>query len=123
MTDEESVRRFLPKADIRRNGRLKMTRFRTKPTEVEAVQWNGSAYGTYVGKEYANGMSGEDAYGVEHTVTCCYITTSRGCLRVRLGDWIVTGADGERRLFRPKAFRAAHEAMQPPGPQPGPVTD
>lgn len=102
-------------------------KYRKKPVEVEAEQWwppsderhdpsmladpvnrpnsekNPSKLWP-IGSLYLTGTWQEDAFFT--------IRTMEGHLWAKPGDWIVTDSEGDKTLFRPEAFEAAHEPVE-----------
>ena len=71
--------------------------YRKKPVIIEAVQFR-SIEPLPDGVEY-------DASGF------AIIKTSEGNMRVRDGDWVITGVKGERYPCKPDIFTATYEAV------------
>jgi hypothetical protein len=55
---------------------------------------------------------GYDAHGVEYTVCDTGLQTSRGFVKMWPGDWLVTGPDGERRVYSDRSFRQNFEPAE-----------
>lgn len=75
-----------------------LTKFRKKPVVIEAVQWfkMGDHPAVKMTPDYlANGSRGEESPGIE---------TLEGKLRVSVGDWIITGVNGEHYACKPDIF-------------------
>lgn len=77
-----------------------MATYRRKPETVEAEQWHS-------GQDPLDGMVYDDS----DSVYC--IPTLEGLLAPDDGDWIITGAKGERRLCKPDIFEATYEPVEP----------
>jgi len=90
-----------------------MPRFRKKPVEIEAVQFNGTV-------ESANrilGWIGGDG-GVARRVHATkperglIIHTLEGAMRAEPGDWIIKGVVGEFYPIKADIFRATYEPAE-----------
>lgn len=80
-----------------------MAKYRKKPVEIEAIQWNGNnprAVTSFVG---ANGCALE---GGELT-----IFTLEGDMHASLNDWIIRGVAGEFYACKPDIFEQTYEAV------------
>jgi hypothetical protein len=70
-------------------------KFRKKPVEVEAIQWNGNSnkqeIGQFVGKELKSELESETAYvvGKGAPIFSLLIETKEGLMKALKGDWIV----------------------------------
>jgi hypothetical protein len=75
-----------------------MSRFRTKPFEIEATQWfkDGDHPAVF----------NDDRYGF-------MVQTRQGAVRVDPGDWIITLADGETYPCKPDVFAAKYKPDTP----------
>ncbi|MFD9465319.1 hypothetical protein [Streptomyces sp. NPDC060027] len=90
-----------------------MTRYRKKPVEIEARQFDGT-----VGS--ANrilgwiGSTGGDAKRVHATrpELGLVIHTLKGGMRAEPGDWIIRGIQGEFYPCKPDIFAATYEAVE-----------
>lgn len=88
------------------------TRYRKRPVEIEAVQFNGTV-------ESANrilgwiGSDGGDARRVHTTKPerGLIIHTLEGAMRAEPGDWIIQGAKGEFYPVRSDIFAATYEPV------------
>lgn len=78
-------------------------RFRKKPVEVEAVQYDGTV-GSYLEIRHWSGKAFR--YNDERTLT---VRTPEGVMFPLPGDWIVREATGEFRRCKPDIFAATHE--------------
>lgn len=74
-----------------------MPKFRKKPVVIEAVQ--------YLGNNLLSGVCECAAAGIPH----CH--TLEGTLKISLGDWIITGIQGERYPCKPDIFEATYERV------------
>jgi len=70
-------------------------KFRKKPVEVEAIQWNGNTNRAeivaFVGKELNTELESETAYlaGIAPPIFSLLIETKEGVMKAFKGDWIV----------------------------------
>ena len=70
-------------------------KFRKKPVEVEAIQWNGNTNRAeivaFVGKELNTELESETAYlaGISPPIFSLLIETKEGVMKAFKGDWIV----------------------------------
>jgi len=88
-----------------------MTKYKHKPTEVEASQWDGTTGGgNAVAKEL--GIPGEirGLYGgAEQNIASISIETRNGEVKVLPGDWIVKGPSGDIWPVNRTMFVAVYE--------------
>jgi outer membrane protease len=71
-----------------------MAKFRKKPVVIEATQWFKDGDHPAV---YESGLSG-----------CYHIETLEGEVRVRPGDWIITGVKDEHYPCKPDIFEMTY---------------
>lgn len=88
-----------------------MTRYRKRPIEIEAVQWDG-------GSETANSFLGE-SYGTDWHYESSeseniVIPTLEGDMHVMVGAWIVRGVKGEFYPVQDEIFRGTYERVESP---------
>jgi hypothetical protein len=102
-----------------RSAALEAARFRKKPVEIEAIQFDGSKASYLAIEQWAGHkaiMLGED-WNVE-------IATLEGTMTARPGDWIIKGVKGEFYPCKPDIFIATYEAAalvpEPSPPEPSP---
>jgi hypothetical protein len=89
-----------------------VARYRKKPVEIEAVQFDGTV-------ESANrvlgwiGNNGGDAKRAHATrpELGLVICTLEGDMRADMGDWIIRGVQGEFYPIKEAIFRATYEAV------------
>jgi len=81
-------------------------KYRKLPVEVEAVEFfcvdmddKGGCYGT----------PREDDNGVEHLITIHGIRTLEGFMKIKNGDMIITGIEGEKYACRRDIFDKTYE--------------
>ncbi|MFF4989638.1 hypothetical protein ACFY19_20765 [Streptosporangium saharense] len=80
-----------------------MTRWRTIPREVEAVEWIGYP-------EQVRDLFGRAPVTVDARRRL-FVPTLRGGRFAELGDWVVRTPDGELAVWIDPAFRAHHEPI------------
>ncbi|GAA1888298.1 hypothetical protein GCM10009837_07680 [Streptomyces durmitorensis] len=98
-----------------------MARYRKKPVEIDAAQWDGTAEGaTPIIDWILNGGStanyicsnpdrcAEHNGDIPHSIS---IRTLEGDMTASLGDWIIRGVKGEFYPCRDDIFRATYEAV------------
>ncbi len=72
-----------------------MAKFRKKPVEIEAIQWNGNSnkkeIENFVGRELKSELESETAYVAEKGVPIfsLLIETKEGVMKAFRGDWII----------------------------------
>lgn len=77
------------------NNKTMIQKFRKKPVEVEAIQWNGNTNRAeivaFVGKELNTELESETAYlaGISPPIFSLLIETKEGVMKAFKGDWIV----------------------------------
>lgn len=92
-----------------------MPRFRKKPVEIEAMQWDGSeevqaqivSWPWKVGDSPGRIQGWFDGGGY-HLV----VYTLEGAMRVNPGDWIIRGVQGEFYPCKPDIFEATYEPVE-----------
>jgi hypothetical protein len=80
-----------------------MARFRKKPVEIEAVQFDGTFPLAFL----------QDTEQVRWDEDCLAIDTLEGTMRAREGDWIIRGIQGEPYPCKPDIFEATYEPVEP----------
>lgn len=87
-------------------------RYRKKPVEIEAMQFDGSLES---GNEIATWAIGDKLrftenkhHGLPHTL---YINTPEGVMTASEGDWIIKGVAGEFYPCKPDIFAATYEKV------------
>jgi len=79
-----------------------MAKYRKKPMVVEAYQFNPAEKADYI-----HILSFSDAgHGIDNRWG---IETLEGIMEVKVGDWIVTGVEGERYPVKPRIFEVTYE--------------
>lgn len=79
-----------------------MARFRKKPVEIEAVQWDGDNI-----REIASFAGGSASLGSGVLI----IRTLEGEMRADPGDWIIRGVKGEFYPRKPDIFAQTYDAV------------
>lgn len=85
-------------------------RFRRKPIVVEAVQWfPDPEYGRFDGDRYKNRQVGYDLFRVEYTITEVGFRGRQGWQKIKPGDWLVGGTQGEVWVVEGESFLEYYE--------------
>lgn len=90
-------------------------RFRKKPVEIEAVQWDGQGIASGAAPEWfrrAMWLPKGTAGGISRQAAELVISTLEGEMRALPGDWIIRGVAGEVYPCKPKIFAATYEAVE-----------
>lgn len=86
-----------------------MGKFRKKPVEIEAIQFNGRSSIHEMEREWGHRFTEKsefnDALGIFD------IHTIEGTLRVSPGDWVVKGVIGEFYPCRPDIFEKTYDPV------------
>lgn len=90
-----------------------MKKYRKKPVEIEAMQWDGSMTSTddvtfWCGGEYDYIVKPSDPTDQSEWIN---IPTLEGVMRASVGDWIIRGVKGEFYPCKPDIFAATYEAV------------
>lgn len=93
-----------------------MTRYRKKPVEVDAIQWDGTAAGATPIIDWILSNGGTARYhspnGIDYTSTHeLIIDTLEGKMWARRGDFIIRGVQGEFYPCKPDIFTATYEEV------------
>jgi hypothetical protein len=83
-----------------------MNRFRKKPVEIEARQFDKNDSGLSL-LDWCGGEVFNDAVDG----TCILINTPEGQMKAVDGDWIIKGVKGEFYPCKPDIFAATYEAV------------
>jgi hypothetical protein len=96
-------------------------KFRKKPVEIEAIQWNGNSnkreIEKFVGKELKSEIESETAYvaGKGAPIFSLLIETKEGIMKAVKGDWIIKEPfpTGDRNFYpcKPEIFEQTYEAV------------
>lgn len=79
-------------------------KYRKKPIEIEAIQWDGTNTQTIM--EWAGGSVVTVRADTPNNLT---IETLEGDHRASVGDWIICGIKGEHYPCKPDIFAATYE--------------
>jgi hypothetical protein len=92
-------------------------RYRKKPIEIEAVQFewkDGEGIPDIPGVRFSKWVDvniPDHGTKLAPIASTAYIETLEGPLRVSRGDWIITGVKGERYPCKPDIFEATYEPV------------
>ena len=82
-----------------------MSRWRKMPVVIDAVQITDETFdASHPNHEHIPGI----VYNPESK--CAFIKTLEGLMRAEIGDWIITGVNGEHYPCKPDIFAATYEA-------------
>lgn len=84
-----------------------MARYRKKPVEIEAVQWDGNE-ATF---DLVMGWSADEDRTFSMSQGNLYIATLEGEMRADPGDWIIRGVEGEVYPCKPSVFTATYDPV------------
>lgn len=84
-------------------------KFRKKPVEIEAMQWDGTRPSANAIIEWA-----QECRQVVHVRTdhALYVATFEGEMTVSHGDYVIRGVAGELYPCKPDIFAATYEAVE-----------
>ncbi len=90
-----------------------MARYRKKPVEIEAAQFDGTKESAnqilaWIGSNEENARRAHNAKPEAGLV----IVTLEGDMRAKPGDWIIRGVQGEFYPCKPDIFDATYEAVE-----------
>lgn len=85
-------------------------RFRKKPVEIEAMQWDGTAAGATPIIDWAL-SSGGTIRCHSHPRSYLSVDTLEGAMSASKGDWIICGVENEFYPCKPSVFAATYEAV------------
>lgn len=96
-----------------------MSRYRKKPVEIEAMQWDGTANGATRIIDWILGHGSTATYTCSNPDRCAEhdgdtphaisIRTLEGTMRADLGDYVIRGLRGEFYPCKPDIFAATYE--------------
>ncbi len=96
-------------------------KFRKKPVEIEAIQWNGNSnkqeIEKFVGKELKSELDSETAYvaGKGAPIFILLIETKEGIMKAFRGDWIIKEPfpTGDRDFYpcKPEIFEQTYDVI------------
>ena len=93
-----------------------MPRFRKRPVEVEAVQWNGTNHAEIA--DFLGGDIFDSTWDWEFTEMpnpkyhAVRLDTLEGSMLARVGDWIIKGVQGEHYPCKPDIFAATYDEIE-----------
>lgn len=87
-----------------------MAKYRKKPVVIEATQYFPDNTTDIVGLIYTLGEDGVD-YGSGIPGVSVSIKTLEGRMKVSVGDWIITGVNGEIYPCKPDIFAKTYEPV------------
>jgi len=91
-----------------------MPKFRKKPVEIEAVQFDGNNADEILDWVNEHNEDGNTAHLVPHgefTKDAIIIPTLEGDHRADVSDWIIQGVKGEFYPCKPDIFEATYDAV------------
>lgn len=98
-----------------------MPRFRKRPVEIEAVQWDGTADGATPIVDWILAAGAGAAYQCSNPERCAQyggdaphvivVRTLEGDMRATVDDWIIRGVKGEFYPCKPDIFEATYEPL------------
>ena len=94
--------------------KLMPLKYRKKPVEIEAMQWDGTAAGATPIINWVLSQGGtaryheDDDAHVEHL----RIDTLEGTMRADVGDFIIRGVEGEFYPCKPEIFAKTYDAVE-----------
>ena len=89
---------------------MKIQKFRKKPVEIEAVQWDGSPSTVHAIQNWAEEYSKFIVFiGWSNVLE---IPTLEGTMRAHVGDWIIRGVKDEFYPCKPDIFEATYELLE-----------
>ena len=94
-----------------------MAKFRKKPVEIEAHQWDGSHHRgmfEFLGGSSCDPIAGYgDNFYIDHSKVegGLMIKTLEGEHKASIGDWIIKGVKGEYYPCKPDVFELTYEAV------------
>lgn len=83
-----------------------MAKYRKKPVEIDAWQWDGKATAT----DRPEWMRGPEILA-DHSEQILRIATLEGVMTAKAGDWIIRGVKGEMYPCRDDIFRMTYEVV------------
>ena len=100
---------------------MTITRFRKRPVEIDAMQWDGTATGATRIIDWILGNGATATYTCSNPDRCAEndgdtphsiaIRTLEGTMRADLDDWIIKGVAGEFYPCKPDIFAATYEPV------------
>lgn len=97
-------------------------RYRKKPVEIEAVQFDGDNRRQVLSFIYPT-MSEDGLRGAEVMALPIVIPTLEGDMNVSVGDWVIRGIKGEYYPCKPDIFEASYDVVSRQDPRCPPPPD
>lgn len=93
-----------------------MAKYRKKPVEIEAIQWNGaneSEIEAFVGDVAKFTVTSDAAWKVNMAkpITKLEIETLEGIMTAQIGDFIIRGVEGEFYPCKPDIFERTYDKI------------
>ena len=90
-------------------------RYRKRPVEIEAIQWNGSdgwadAIVQWITAGDHTAQHVKEPNGFDNAIA---INTLEGVMHAMPGDWVIKGVKGEFYPCKPSVFDATYERVSP----------
>lgn len=86
-------------------------KFRKKPLEIEALQWDGSTASSDKIEAWSKGKARLRRAG-PGSVPAIEVNTREGVVRCRPLDWVIKGVAGEFYPCAPEIFEATYEEVE-----------
>ncbi len=84
-------------------------KYRKKPVEIEAVEWNGANH--LITETFMKGSGASIDYS-EYQLGVIKIPTLEGVMDARVGDYIIKGVKGEFYPCKPDIFKLTYEKVE-----------
>lgn len=86
-----------------------MPKFRKKPVEIEAIQWNGAGFDiAKVPVWFADAYMNKQ---IDRADDKLHIVTLEGVMTANADDWIIRGVKGEIYPCKPDIFTATYDPL------------
>lgn len=86
-----------------------MAKYRKKPVEIEAIQWNGDNYSEI--REFCGTHPQGHGHGWYSVDNKNYVGTLEGEMEASVGDYIIKGVQGEFYPCKPDIFEMTYEKV------------
>lgn len=86
-------------------------KFRKKPLEIEAIQWDGSVGVADKIEAWSRSKARMRRLGA-NGLAVIEVNTREGVMRCRAGDWVIKGIAGEFYPCAPEIFDATYEEVE-----------
>lgn len=87
-------------------------KFRKKPVEIEAVQWNGNNFEEVCELQGVGDGNRSLSYGTGDDFL--EISTLEGVMKANIGDWVIKGVSGELYPCKPDIFEKTYDVCTKP---------